>query len=94
LIEINITRDGRQTARVVIEPLGDALRVKAIVNRPNGDVAMHNRLIEPMDSVNDLGLLFAALTVLGPETMKAEADEQDPAGEQRDGPRTLGRGDG
>lgn len=67
----NITPEAKAS-----DTLGD-YQVKAVVGRPNGDLAIHNRLLRqhPRLQWNVLGLVYAALEALGPDTMRNDDSE-------------------
>lgn len=62
-----------------VNDLGDYSNytVKAAVERPNGDAALHNRMFSwARHQGNVLDLVYAALDALGPEAMRRD-DEHD-----------------
>jgi hypothetical protein len=73
---------GKEKGRLEIEHVDDLgdysnYTVKAAVERPNGDAALHNRMFSwARHHGNVLDLVYAALDALGPEAMRRD-DEHD-----------------
>ena len=67
----NVTPNAKAT-----DSQGD-YHIKAVLHRPNGDLALHNRRMigHPRLRWNVLGLVYAALEALGLDTMRAEDAE-------------------